>query len=70
MSERTGRSSTGDIPGKRAHSPTDEDLRIAVEIILREDIPDLPTPKYEKAVKAPSNGHERNATSSPQRGHG
>ena len=23
MSERTGRSSTGDIPGKRAHSPTE-----------------------------------------------
>ena len=53
-----------------AHSPTDEDLRIAVEIILREAIPDLPTPKYEKAVKAPSNGYERNATSSPQHGHG
>jgi hypothetical protein len=34
-----------------ASCSSEEDLRIAVEIILREAIPDLPTPKYEKAVR-------------------
>ena len=30
---------------------SEEDLRVSMEIILRETLPDLPTPKYEKGVK-------------------
>lgn len=33
-------------------STSEEDLRIGIEIVLHEAIPDLPTPRYEKAVKA------------------
>jgi len=34
-----------------AHSSSEEDLRVSMELIFREVLPDLPAPKYEKAVK-------------------
>lgn len=37
---------------KAAACSSEEDLRVAVEMIVRDALPDLPTPKYEKAVKA------------------
>ena len=44
-----------DVARKLAHaaqiSATEEDLRIRVEHVLREALPELPEPKYEKAIK-------------------
>src|ERR1700693_698145 len=43
------------VARKLAHasgiSCTEENLRIHVEHVLREALPELPTPKYEKAIK-------------------
>jgi hypothetical protein len=36
---------------KTAACSSEEDLLVAVEMIVRDALPDLPTPKYEKAVK-------------------
>src|SRR5688500_8253800 len=34
-----------------AECSSEEDLRVSMELILRETLPDLPTPKYEKGVQ-------------------
>ena len=42
---------TKKLAGTLRSCSSEEDVRVSMELVLREALPDLPTPKYEKAVK-------------------